>query len=367
MRTNDFLSEPKISQLDLLVTEKCNLKCVYCFHKARPIDMTDEVMEKAIEMLLPQFRENVLFNFFGGEPILMEHFCIDWMHKLREILPKCRFHFTTNGTVYSERLVEDFLKKEDPIIQISHDGINHARLRGEEELVTRNLKRYIDAIGANRVTARLTFTNETAKDLYENAVYFYNLGARRFAHQADVTNEWTEGQLKDYCSQLDKVYEFIESHSDFEVVFCDCKRFLNSNFKNRQCSMGRELMSLSANGELFPCHRAVKFPEFKIGDVWSGQVNRGKFPVLAMDGCSECEANTICHQCFLANYEHNGFLEIPVESGCLINKYEYSKLSEKFGRFKVSDEEIENVISVSERVLGDVISNNKAILGELSG
>jgi uncharacterized protein len=324
--------------------------------------MTDEVVEKCLNLLGDQFHENVIFNFFGGEPMLMEDFSLKWMYRLRERFPKCRFHFTTNGTIYSERLVKEWLISEPSILQISHDGINQSKLRGMEDIVTKNLKLYLSEISPEKVTARLTFNHETVGDLYANVQYFYGLGVRRFAHQADVTNLWTKENNVEYERQLDKVYQFIDNHGDFDVIFCNCNRMTGSHMQDRQCSMGRGLLSLSADGSIYPCHRAVKFKQFKIGDVYSGKINRGKFPVLKMDGCSQCDAKFICHQCFLANYEQNGFLETPVESGCDINKYEFKKLSDKFKLTSPGSDYIERIVPSISNVLGDIKSNNNEIL-----
>lgn len=361
MRTSNVIDTPMIHQLDLLVTEKCNLNCVYCFHKQRPIDMTDEVLQNCIDMLEDQIHPNIVFNFFGGEPMLMEDFCLKWMGILRERFPKCRFHFTTNGTIYSERLVNDWLINEEPILQISHDGVNHSKLRGSEDLVNKNLKRYLNAIPAEKITTRLTFTHDTVGDLFESVIYFYGMGVRRFAHQADVTNEWSPESIEEYYKQLDKIYDFIDKHPDLDVVFANCNK-LGPKSRNRQCSMGRELVSLTADGNIYPCHRAVKFPDFKIGNVFTGELNRGKFAVLKMDGCSSCDAEDFCHQCFLANYEHNGSLEEPVTSGCDINKYEFKRLAEKYNYVKADLECALDLCSKAVNVLQDIKSNNKEIL-----
>jgi len=323
--------------------------------------MTDEILQKGIDLLEDQLHPRVVFNFFGGEPILMEDFCLKWMRKLRDRFPECRFHFTTNGSVYSERLVNDWLIKEEPMIQISHDGINQARLRGHEDLVTENLQKYIKAIGAPKVTTRLTYTHDTVGDIMDSLEYFYGIGVRRFAHQADVTNEWSEENVQEYYRQLDKVYEFIDEHEDLDVVFANCNKLMGS-VRNRQCSMGRELLSLTADGDIYPCHRAVKFPEFRVGNVFTGALNRGKFPVLNMDGCDKCDASDLCHQCFLANYEHNGSLETPVESGCSINKYEFKKLAEKFKFVKADFEGTLELCAKAVPVLEDIKSTNEEIL-----
>jgi len=366
MRSSNVLHDPKIAQLDLLVTERCNLKCVYCFHKQRPLDMTYEIFEKCIDMLVDQFAEEPIFNFFGGEPMLREDFCMDLMSSLKERVPNGRFHFTTNATIYSEKMVEQWFKGEPPIVQVSHDGIHQASLRGQEKIVTGNLKRYIKDLSADKVTTRMTFTNKTVGDLLKNVEYFYDIGVRRLAHQADVTNEWTSDDVELYRTQLDKIYDFIDKHNDLDMIFCNCNRVNQSKVRDRQCSMGRELLSLASDGSIYPCHRAVKFPHFKVGDVFTGHLNRGKFPVLHMDGCSNCGAKPTCHQCFVANYEQNGFLETPVESGCHINIHENKKLAEKMNLITVTAEDMlyaEKVLPSFIGTLQDIADNNRDVIG----
>ena len=81
-----------------------------------------------------------------------------------------------------------------------------------------------------------------------------------------------------------------------------------------------------------------------------------------MDGCSSCDAEDFCHQCFLANYEHNGSLEEPVTSGCDINKYEFKKLAKKYNYAKADLECALDLCSKAVNVLQDIKSNNKEIL-----
>ena len=102
--------------------------------------------------------------------------------------------------------------------------------------------------------------------------------------------------------------------------------------------------------------------DFKIGDVFTGELNRGKFAVIKMDGCSGCDAEDFCHQCFLANYEQNGSLEEPVTSGCEINKYEFNKLAEKHNYVKADREHAMDLCSKAVHVLEDIRNNNKEIL-----
>ena len=67
--------------LVLSLTERCNLRCSYCYykvsHEARSLVMTDDVMETAIrlafERTLKLGQSFLNITFFGGEPLL----CMD--------------------------------------------------------------------------------------------------------------------------------------------------------------------------------------------------------------------------------------------------------------------------------------------------
>ena len=62
----------------LSLTEKCNLRCSYCYYKKsqeeRCAEMSDEVREAALRFALDktiEFKQNALaLTFFGGEPLL---------------------------------------------------------------------------------------------------------------------------------------------------------------------------------------------------------------------------------------------------------------------------------------------------------
>ena len=113
----------------LSLTEKCNLRCNYCYYKSsqvnRELEMSDEILEKSIKLALERTikLKHEFFNitFFGGEPLLrVDAICKGveiakmMVESERAKLPKnfeMHFAVNTNGTLFSNDLL-DFFQKE---------------------------------------------------------------------------------------------------------------------------------------------------------------------------------------------------------------------------------------------------------------
>jgi len=355
------MEKSKISWIDIFVTERCNLNCKYCFHKKNPIDMSYDTLDKALDFLGNRISENIVFNFFGGEPTLRKDFCIYWIQELKRRFKKCRFHIATNGVLYDQELT-DVLRHNKAIVQVSYDGINQNISRGKGDIVLKNLKTYIKQLP---ISVRLTFTRDTVRDLYKNVEHIYGLGVKRFIHHAELNTNWTDNDIKIYKEQLDKIYEFLDEHDDFDMSFCDCGKIDRQDKQNARCSMGKTLIALSADGSIYPCHRMIKFKQFKIGDIFSRYLDRGKFLNLEILNCSSCKAKNVCHPCMAAFYEFNGSFIEPLKATCEINKYEYDKMKEKHDTWWLDMSPYEDIINKATSVLEDVCDSQKCIIKEL--
>jgi len=313
----------RVNWLDVMVTERCNFNCVYCFHHQMPKDMTMETLNNMIDHFLPLFDDYVVINYFGGEPLLRLDFLKESAKVLRERVKGAIFNISTNLALYNNEVAEfakEYMKKGS--FQISYDGIDQERHRGSSELVRENIKKCIADIGVDMTCVRLTFTKDTIEHLYDNMVDIYNLGLRYVMHSCDFTPEWTQEHSDAYEKQLEKMYEFSNSHPGFTIKFADCQLAVAKREKTR-CSMGRELMTISADGRVFPCHRAVAHPELEVGNVNTKHLNRGGFITLTCNSCDSCSANNICHNCLIAAYNYTKTMRVPLPVVCAINKIEY--------------------------------------------
>lgn len=112
----------------LVITEKCNLKCEYCYMKQKSHNMTKEIFDlhySYLPEIMKVYNEGrFVTTFFGGEPLL------NW-ELIEYILPivskdlKCdQIVLPTNGLLLDRQKV-DVLRHGNVNISLSFDGLWH--------------------------------------------------------------------------------------------------------------------------------------------------------------------------------------------------------------------------------------------------
>jgi uncharacterized protein len=164
-KIEDALLTGGYTQLQLIVTEQCNLRCKYCAfsgsyannrtHNDRYMGM--DVAEKAIRRFHEGFRAakvrrpNMIaaVSFYGGEPLLNFHLIRSATGLARQVFPgRVRFNLTTNATIMTDEMIGFFLEN-DFALMFSLNGYRdeHNRLRtygdgtGSYDVVWHNLQK----------------------------------------------------------------------------------------------------------------------------------------------------------------------------------------------------------------------------------
>lgn len=98
-----------IRKYTIVTTTGCNARCHYCFERGtKPVNMTMETAEKVAQYIITHHGEykKVQIDWFGGEPLynfkVMDRICTRLMEHHVEFFS----HITTNGYLFSEKLVE---------------------------------------------------------------------------------------------------------------------------------------------------------------------------------------------------------------------------------------------------------------------
>ena len=114
----------------LLVTEKCNLGCPYCYVTNRDRFMTREILDQALDDIAYYAQKagcpGVTISYFGGEPLL------NW-DLIKYSIPKVKArgwdqNIVTNMTLMTEEVLA-FCREWDAEISWSFDGIDSNRSR----------------------------------------------------------------------------------------------------------------------------------------------------------------------------------------------------------------------------------------------
>jgi uncharacterized protein len=126
------------NQIVFETTERCNLKCKYCFYEelydTREVKERDHLTSNKMKRLIDYFMEkqnsyndsigsSIYISFYGGEPLLNSVLisdAIDYYHKNDTQLRNPKYTITTNGTLLNKHI--ELLIQNNFRITISLDG-----------------------------------------------------------------------------------------------------------------------------------------------------------------------------------------------------------------------------------------------------
>ena len=128
-----FLHRPP-SLFIMVVTNRCNMACVYCHAQAQPVaqkdwDMSEEVLRRTVEFFFSVptgGRRDLHIEFQGGEPLLrydLVQQAMDYASQLGESAGlKTHFSIVTNLTLMTDAIASDIQRRRNVSLCSSLDG-----------------------------------------------------------------------------------------------------------------------------------------------------------------------------------------------------------------------------------------------------
>lgn len=322
------LVNPPLRSLSLAVAQKCNLGCTYCYAQEGSFggaakNMSWEVAQAAVEKLFAEAQtgDRVNISFMGGEPLVNRSLiqsatklAMDLAHK-KQI--KVGFGITTNGTLLTPDDA-DFFERYGFAVTVSLDGVGevHDRLRpfkggnGSYDRIIQNLQPLFSKQNRMQVSARVTVTpqnlslRETLAELI--AMGFHSVG---FSPMLSSPTGKAEMETADLDIMLEQM---IDCGREFERQTIAGRRYPFSNItlamqqihrgthRPYPCGAGAGYMGVSADGNLWACHRFVDDNAGFMGNLEKGvnleqqrqwleqrQVDR-------QEPCKNCWARYLC-------------------------------------------------------------------------
>ena len=351
------LQEPGVVKaMCLHAAHDCNLRCKYCFAATGDFCMGErkllpyEVGKAALDWLVEKSgkRVNLEVDFFGGEPLMNFPVIKRLVEYGRSIEKEKNKHFkfttTTNCVAMTDEIM-DFLNKEMDNVVISMDGRPevHDRMRptvngkGSYELIAEKAKRFAEKRGQKQYYVRGTFTGYN-KDFGNDVLFLADQGFEQISVEPVVTDPSCEYALKeedlpqimaeyDRLAQIyldrranGKWFNFFHFMIDLDQGPCAIKRL-------RGCGCGNEYVSVTPEGDVYPCHQFVGKKEWIMGSVNDLSLNTeikdsfAKTTVYTKPECRTCWAKFYCSGgCNANNLQYAGDVLKPHKLSCELEK-----------------------------------------------
>lgn len=329
---------PDISSAFLILTEKCNLKCKYCFVQQNAKEMTYSTAKDAIDYLAQNAKktsEVPSITFFGGEPMLKyDEIIKPIIQYVKETYgDNYSLGITTNGTLLTKDII-DFFTENNIGILFSVDGDQTTQNlnrpfhngKGSFEHLNQIIPYYLEHYPA--ATFRATIDFDTAKYMMENIYYALKMGYDNMFFIPNAFANWTkeeeeilkeqvelftafyiENARQDKLIHLNPLDEKIREILDINRAIIDKKE----KPKNK-CGLGlNKYGAIGTQGEIFACQEmssnSAEDDFFLIGSIYKGidhekrmkLSNAFDLKLLKGRNCETCKLYPICNGACVAN------------------------------------------------------------------
>lgn len=348
----------KVWGLYLFVSQECNLKCAYCYGHEGEYGQRGRMNEATLGHTFDTFfgksegRHNV--TFFGGEPLM--NFPI--MKKAAALADDYResgradvsFGIVTNGTFCDDEIV-DFFRDHIEGATFSLDG--PADLNDSQRPAKRGGSVYAAATeNIRRLTADKRFGwafraivtragHDCLGDIYDDLERHGpgGIGIVNVDVPEDSPLHLDDAQYRRFLEQVVAINRkglksFVEGDQAvaFEYPFYILFHFITRSHALYHCNAGANLLAVTAEGDVYPCHRFVGEEKFKMGNVADPGLRespryrevRQAFVGSTVDereGCRDCWARYLCGgSCAKYSHAKHGDIAPPVERHCLYIK-----------------------------------------------
>lgn len=317
-----------VRALSLAVAQKCNLGCTYCYAEGGSFgsiakNMTRDVALAAVDRLLENAAsgDRVNLAFLGGEPLInrpvLRAATVAAAERAERKGVVIGFAITTNGSLLTQDDAE-FFEQHGFAVTISLDGVGatHDRLRpyksgrGSYFAVMQRVEPLLNRQQRMQVSARVTVTPrnlELRRTLDEFiSIGFHSVGFSPMLSSPTGCDEMAADELDVMLQQMKECGREFERNMTngcrypFANMVNALKEIHRGTHRPYPCGAGAGYFGVSADGNLFACHRFVDDPVGGMGSVTEGVDQDRQTHWLAerhvhsQEPCSVCWARYLC-------------------------------------------------------------------------
>ena len=327
-------------QFEVVVTEKCNLFCEYCYMINKDQMMTKEVFD-AHYAALPKImnvynEERFTTTLFGGEPLL-NWGLIEYILPIVDADPKCQgITLPTNGLLIKPYMIKT-LKKYNVNISLSFDGLWQDGFDSNDISKYRNI---VEILGVNTCKVIIPPQSQRGISLKRNYKWFveeFGLLNPDFTLVRDDVWEPLDiavfkHEIKELASQT---IEYIKSGIEtmpgiFSLYILDTLAGEKYSKRSFGCFAGIHGLGFMPDGKVYPCARFGSTCEYEIFDTKTRSIynmiakNHKKF---INKNLTDPRTYEKCKKCVLYKYCNAGCTYSQLKNGVLDSVCELYKAS----------------------------------------
>ncbi|MEG0691158.1 MAG: radical SAM protein [Clostridium sp.] len=342
------------SQLILIVTEECNLRCKYCIYsdcypdtksysnKKMSFEVAKQAIDRYFELYYEKCRHGLRdipkISFYGGEPFLELELIKKIVEYCNEKYENIQYLVTTNGTIMSEEIA-NFLVENNFNVTFSLDGNRYEHDRNRvfangspsfDTVTQSSAILYESKLRYEKGNEIIPMSFACCFDKYtdmQNVINYFDSLKEKFgdfqliinevdkydtSYYKDLKNDEGEEVFKNSIKRLKKIY------IDGEIEGIENTLALKSLFKGltyykyrfqgyispigNACVVGDKI-AVDPEGVFFICEKACQ--QYPIGDIEKG-INIEKCVKLTNDFieirskyCKECNISRLCDACYV--------------------------------------------------------------------
>lgn len=312
-----FEDKIEIHSAYLHVTNNCNLNCIGCYSRDKGRNKLKDLSLNTIKQIIEQLKKYSLRNLIlsGGEPFL-RHDLDEIVRYAKEEVKIEKIFILTNGTIADKNLLYN-IKPYIDNISVSIDGFNkenptYLRDPGIFDKVMRTIN-LIKSTGI-QVSILPTLHKKNIYNIKEYVKLAKELGVG-LSFSLFVCNSFDANECKDLnlipsSNELVYLGRYMSGKDENNDISLE-----NLSIQVRKtCEAGRKLISIAANGNVYPCH-ILHNENFLFGNIVDRPLkdvlnspNAKLFRSLSVDnfeGCKECRYRYLCGGGCKANAFYN--------------------------------------------------------------
>jgi radical SAM protein with 4Fe4S-binding SPASM domain len=332
-------------QLEVSVTEKCNLGCPYCYVANQDNFMTEEAFDDSWEEFKTLVKRSRAVNseyyvsYFGGEPLLNMDIISYSAEKYYNRDPKCSgMSVISNLTLIDEEKLNE-LERLGVGLAWSFDGTSANESRpliknmkendGYENILEiyeqkKHLISRIFSKGFGGRSCKVMIFPGNVSGMSENFKFLVEFGVPEPGFAIVRDDIWSEDDIRLFrkeCRRLaDTNIEYLDSGKIvmagfFHLAIRDMLIGLTKEKRPFGCFAGHHGAVLTTEGKFFPCARwsSKKLLPMK-GDTYNFNYYQKIFNPKTYDKCKDCRLYKVCNSgCTYSQVRNNN---APVDSVC---------------------------------------------------